>query len=100
MKVTLHGDIITVQHNDKTVSFTFDELMMLRGLGNSLFSENRSHVYIKLSEFRKLKRIKEEAIKLIEATRLSKEVGSPYHVIQKFHDLKYALDPKREIFEY
>ena len=74
------------------------ELNMLQKLGISLFSENRTHVCIKVSDYKRLKRIREIGIELLDAGKKTRETNTPYHVIQKFHDFKFAIFGKEKRF--
>ena len=67
------------------------ELNMLQKLGISLFSENRTHVYIKVSDYKRLKRIREIGIELLDACKKTRETNTPIDVIIKFQEFKLAI---------
>lgn len=95
MKIELQGEKISIQNDEgDSLSLTAKEIFMLSNLSNSLFSENRTHVYLKVSDYNRLKRIREIGIELLNEVKKTGRTGATAEVISKFHDFKFAIFTK------
>ena len=99
MIIGIQGEKISVEKDTgEKIEFTAIELFALKKLYDSMFGKNPTHYYVTKSEYENLKRIKEIGIELLDACKKTRETNTPYHVIQKFHDFKFAIFGKEKRF--
>ena len=92
MIIEYSGEKISVQkENGDRIDFTAKELCMMKELQQTLFGENRTHVYLPIEDYKRLRRIRESGIALLDEVKATRDSGSTVGVISKFHDFKFAI---------